>query len=29
MPRSRIEALRKGWARAVDRAKSWAEHDTA
>jgi glycerol kinase len=29
MPRSRVEALREGWARAVERAKSWAEHDTA
>ena len=29
MPRSRVEALREGWARAVERAKSWHEHDTA
>jgi glycerol kinase len=29
MTRSGVEVLREGWARAVDRAKSWAEHDTA
>ena len=29
MPGSRVEALREGWARAVERAKSWREHDTA
>ena len=29
MPRSRVEALREGWARAVARTKSWHEHDTA
>ena len=29
MPRSRVEALREGWARAVDRARSRQEHDPA
>jgi glycerol kinase len=29
MATSRVEALREGWARAVERAKNWAEHDTA
>jgi glycerol kinase len=29
MPRSRVEALREGWARAVERAKRWQEHDIA
>jgi len=28
MASSRVEALRERWARAVERAKNWAEHDT-
>jgi len=28
MRRSRVQALREGWARAVERAKGWQEHDT-
>jgi glycerol kinase len=28
MPGSRVDALRAGWTRAVERAKSWHEHDT-